>query len=245
VTSLGGGLFGYRTNPVTREPIPRSSSSFIRTRWLHLIYVFIFLVFVAVPLKTVAAPAAPRNAADASLKAAAAPAAPLKAAAAPVKAAAIDARCHACTAPDVDAPATEGLLVLRTNTLLPPRFFAPTNQFVGRWHGNACGGLPSRRAQLRSLSHSFAASQSNAPNIAGGAMKVPRRWRRRREARAVKPAVVSHRTETERQDALALADGWRSSPVLGRTPPCPHHSSLFHFKKFRFTLLRSLRGFLV
>jgi hypothetical protein len=43
--------------------------------------------------------------------------------------------------------------------------------------------------------------------------KVPRRWRRRREARAVKPAAASHRTETERQDPLALADGWHSGPV--------------------------------
>ena len=49
---------------------------------------------------------------------------------------------------------------------LPPRFFAPTNQFAGRWHCNACGGLPPRRALLRSLSHSFAASQANAPAIA-------------------------------------------------------------------------------
>ena len=155
----------------------------------------------------------------APLKAAAAPAAPLKAEVASLKAAAIDVRWHSCTAPDVDAPAIGGLLVPRTNTLLPPRFFVPTNPFVGRWHGNACGGLPPRRALLRSRSHSFAASQSNAPAIKGGEIKVPRRWRRRREARAVKPAVASHRTEAERQDPLALSDGWRSCPVLGRTPP--------------------------
>jgi hypothetical protein len=101
----------------------------------------------------------------------------------------------------------------RTNTLLPLRFFAPTNQFAGRWHGNACGGLPPRRPLLRSLSHSFAASQSNTPAITGREIKVPRRWRRRRKARAVKPTVASHRTETERQDPLALADGCRSGPV--------------------------------
>jgi hypothetical protein len=218
VTSLGGGLFSFRTSQVTGEPFPRSSSSFIRTRWLHLIY-FFFFVFVAAPLKAVAAPAAPLNAAAASLKAAAAPAAPLKAAAAPLKAAAIDVRWHSCTVPDIDAPATEGLLVPRTNTLLPLRFFAPTNQVAGRWHGNTCGGLSPRRALLRSLSHSFAASRSNAPAITRGEIKVPRRWRRRREARAVKPAVASHRTEAERQDPLALSDGWRSCPVLGRTPP--------------------------
>jgi hypothetical protein len=46
-------------------------------------YFFFFLVFVAAPLKAVAAPAAPLNAAAAVLKAAVAPAAPLKAAAAP------------------------------------------------------------------------------------------------------------------------------------------------------------------
>ena len=166
VTSLGGGLFSFRTSPVTGEPFPRSSSSFIRTRWLHLISFFFFIVFVAAPLK-----------------AAAAPAAPLKAEAAPLKVAASDVRCHFCTAPDVDAPATGGLLVPRTNTLLPARFFAPTNQFAGRWHCNACGGLPPRRALLRSLSHSFAASQYNAPAMTAGEIRVPRRWRRRREAR--------------------------------------------------------------
>jgi hypothetical protein len=37
------------------------------------------------------------------------------------------------------APATGGLLVPRTNTLLPPRFFALTNQVAGRWNGNASG----------------------------------------------------------------------------------------------------------
>jgi hypothetical protein len=142
VTSVGCGLFRFRTSPVTGEPSQRSSSSFIRTRWLHLIDFFFFIVFVAAPLKAVAAPAAPLNSAAASLRAAAAPAAPLKAAAAPLKAAAIDVRCHSCTAPDVDAPATGGLLVPRTNTLLPPQFFAPKYQLVGRWHGNACGGLP-------------------------------------------------------------------------------------------------------
>jgi hypothetical protein len=73
---------------------------------------------------------------------------------------------HSCTSPDVDVPATGGLLAPRTNTLLPPRFFARTNQFAGRWHGKACGGLTPRLALLRSLSHSFAASQSNAPAIA-------------------------------------------------------------------------------
>jgi hypothetical protein len=67
---------------------------------------------------------------------------PVSAAAAPLKAVAIDVRCHSCTLLDVDAPATGGLLAPRTNTLLPPRFFTPTNQFAGRWHGNACGGLP-------------------------------------------------------------------------------------------------------
>ena len=170
-------------SPGTGKPFPRPSSSFMRTRWLHLIYFFFFFVFVAAPLKAVAAPAAPLNAAAASLKAAAAPAVPLKAVAAPLKAAAIDVRCHSCTALDVDAPATGGLLVPRTNTLLPPRFFAPTNQFAGRCHGNTCGGLPPRLAMLRSLNHSFAASQSNAPAITGGEIKVPRRWRRRREAR--------------------------------------------------------------
>jgi hypothetical protein len=96
---------------------------------------------------------------------------------------------------------------------LPPRFFAPTNQFAGRWHCNACGGLPPRRALLRSLSHSFAASQANAPAITGGEIKVPRRWRRRMEARAVKPAVASHRKEAGRQDPLALVDGCCSGPV--------------------------------
>ena len=166
-------------SPGTGKPFPRPSSSFMRTRWLHLIYFFFFIVFVAAHLK----------------------------------AAAIDVRCHSCTAPDVDAPATGGLLVPRTNTLLPPRFFAPASQFAGRWHGNACGGLPPRRPLLRSLSHSCAASQSNAYDITGGEIKVPRRWRRRREARAVKPAMASHRTETERQDPLALADGCRSGPV--------------------------------
>ena len=69
-------------------------------------------------------------------------------------------------APDVDVPATGGLVVPRTNTLPPPRFFAPTNQVAGRWHGNACGGLPPRLALLRSLSYSLAASQANAPAIA-------------------------------------------------------------------------------
>ena len=147
---------------------------------------------------------------------------PVSAAAAPLKAVAIDVRCHSCTAPDVDAPATGGLLVPRTNTLLPPRFFAPTNQFAGRWHGNACGGLPPRRALLRSLSHSFAASQSNAPAITGGEIEMPRRWRRRREARAVKQAVASKRTETERQDPLALSDGWRSGPGVHSTLPTCH-----------------------
>jgi hypothetical protein len=152
VTSLGGGLFSFRTSPVTGEPFPKSSSSFIRTTWLHLTYFFFFFVFVAAPLKAVAAPAAPLNAAAVALKAAAAPAAPLKAAAALLKAAAINVRCHSCTAPDVDAPATGGLLVPRTNTLLLPRCCAPTNQFAGRWYGNACGGLPPTRALLRSLS---------------------------------------------------------------------------------------------
>jgi hypothetical protein len=147
VTSLGSGLFSFRTSPVTGEPFLRSSSSFIRTRWLHLIY-FFFFVFVA---------------------------APLKAAAAPLKAAEIDVRCHSCTAPDVDAPATGGLLVPRTNTLLPPRFIDPTNQFVGRWHGNACGDF----ALLRSLSPSFAASQSNAPDHYRRRHQAS--WRRRRE----------------------------------------------------------------
>jgi hypothetical protein len=169
----------------------------------------------ATALKAVAAPAALLNAAAAPLKPAAAPAAPLKAAAAPSKATASDVRCHSCTAPDVDAPATGGLLVPRTNMLLPPRFFAPTNQFAGRWQGNACGGFPPRRALLRSLSHSCAASQSNASDITGGEIKVPRRWRRRREARAVKPAVASHRPETEQQEPLALLDGWRSGPCWG------------------------------
>ena len=46
MTSLGDGLFGVQTGPVTGEPFPRSSSSFIRTRWLHLIYFFFFFVFV-------------------------------------------------------------------------------------------------------------------------------------------------------------------------------------------------------
>ena len=170
-------LFGARAGVSTRGPA--STSQRARVRWssskrLHLMYFFFFLVFVAAPLKAVAAPAAPLNAAAASLKAAAAP---LKAAAA------IDVRFHSCTAPDVDAPATGGLLVLRTNTLLPPRFFAPTNQFAGRWYDNACGGLPPRRALLRSLSHSFAASQYNAPAMTAGEIRVPRRWRRRREAR--------------------------------------------------------------
>ena len=94
---------------------------------------------------------------------------------APLKAAAIDVRCHSCTAPDVDAPATGGLLVPRTNTLLPPRFIDPTNQFVGRWHGNACGDF----ALLRSLSPSFAASQSNAPDHYRRRHQAS--WRRRRE----------------------------------------------------------------
>ena len=102
----------------------------------------------------------------APLKAAAAPAAPLKAEVASLKAAAIDVRWHSCTAPDVDAPATGGLVAPRTNTLPPPRFFAPTNQVAGRWNCNACGGLPPRLALLRSLSHSLAASQANAPAIA-------------------------------------------------------------------------------
>ena len=49
VTSLGGGLFSVRTSPGTGEPFPRSSSSFIRTRWLHLIDVFLVVVIVAAP----------------------------------------------------------------------------------------------------------------------------------------------------------------------------------------------------
>ena len=215
--SLGGGLCSFRTSPVTGEPFPRSSSSFIRTRWLHLIDFFFFFVFVAAPLKAVAAPAAPPNGAAASLRAPAAPAAPLKAAA-------IDVRCHSCTALDVDAPATGGLLVPRTNTLLPPRFFAPTNQFAGRWHGNACGGLPPRRALLRSRSHSFAASQSNAPAIKGGEIKVPRRWRRRREARAAQtgsgiPQNRDRATGSARSGRrFALGPGARCA---GATPRCP------------------------
>ena len=88
-------------------------------------YFFFFFVFVAAPLKAVAAPAAP-----------------LKAAAAPLKASAIDVRCHSCTAPDVDAPATGGLLVPRTNTLRLPRFFAPTNQFGKQVDGTVC--LPTK-----------------------------------------------------------------------------------------------------
>jgi hypothetical protein len=36
--------------------------------------------------------------------------------------------------PDVDAPATGGLLVPRTNTLRPPRFFAPLrSRSANRW----------------------------------------------------------------------------------------------------------------
>jgi hypothetical protein len=141
LTSLGGGLFSFQTSPVIGEPFPRSSSSFITTRWLHLIYFFFFFRLGC----------AGRS---------------LETAAAPLKAVAIDVRCHSCTSPDVDAPATGGLLAPRTNTLLPPRCFTPTNQFAGRWHGDACGGLPPRLALLRSSSHSFAASQSNAPAIA-------------------------------------------------------------------------------
>jgi hypothetical protein len=49
LTCLGGGLFSVRTSPVTGEPFPRSSSSFIRTSWLHLIYVFFVFVIVAAP----------------------------------------------------------------------------------------------------------------------------------------------------------------------------------------------------
>jgi hypothetical protein len=143
----------------------------------------------------VAAPAPSPNAAAASLKAAAALAAPLKAAAALLKAAAIDVSCHSWTAPDVDAPATGGLLVPMTNKLLPPRFLRTSLQVDGTVM--LCGGLPPRCALLRSLSHSFATSQSNAPAITGE-IKVPRRWRRRREARVVKPAVASHRLNRDR-----------------------------------------------
>ena len=61
-------------------------------------------------MKAAAAPAVPLNAAAAFLKAESAAAAPLKAAAAPLKAAAIEFRCPPCTAPDVDVPATGGLV---------------------------------------------------------------------------------------------------------------------------------------
>ena len=151
---------------------------------------------------------------------------------------------HSCTSPDVDVPATGGLLAPRTNTLLPPRFFARTNQFAGRWHGNACGGLPPRLALLRSLSHSFAASQSNAPDITGGAIKVPRRWRRRREARAVKPAVASHRPETERQELLALLDGWRSGPCWGALHLSLQEALQEESKAWRYFSLKILKSIL-
>jgi hypothetical protein len=68
-----------------------------------------------------------------------------------------------CTAPDVDAPATGGLRVPRTNTLLPPRFFAPTTP-VCRSMAVECLRRVATEARSATVTQSLvAASQSTAP----------------------------------------------------------------------------------